>query len=59
MKEAIDNALSDFNSIKLESEKKAKDFVKENKSSAFIGCITLIGVSVIVIGVIWFLYSIF
>ena len=59
MKESINNSLQNLDAIKLESEKKAEAFVKENKNSTLIGCLTLLVVGAIVIGVIWFLYSIF
>ena len=57
MKDSIDKALSKFNTIKLESEKKAKGLVKENKGSMLLGCFNLLLIGLIgalVIGAIWF-----
>jgi len=57
LKDSIDKALSKFNTIKLESEKKAKGLVKENKGSMLLGCFNLLLIGLIgalVIGAIWF-----
>ena len=59
LKDSIDKALSKFKTIKLESEKKAKGLVKENKGSRLLGCFAILLIGALVIGAIWFLYSIF